>query len=125
MEVLHFHCQETNLSRLSHCMSCRHAGNNYLGAKFEYCVGGDLQALLQADLELPEDSIQEFGRDIARALQYLHSQGFLHCNLKPTNILLNEHGRAKVAGFGLSQSLETINTEKDTSLLVRPDFNAK
>ena len=81
-------------------------------------MGGDLQSLLQADLHLPEASIQEFGRDIAQALQHLHSQGFIHCNLKPTNVLLNEHGRAKVAGFGLSKSLESIDTEANASLLV-------
>lgn len=71
----------------------------------EYCVGGDLGSLIKSDLTLPENLIQGFGRDIVRGLHYLHSQSVLHCNLRPSNILLDEKGVNKLGGFGMSRSL--------------------
>jgi eukaryotic-like serine/threonine-protein kinase len=40
---------------------------------------------------------------IARAVQYAHERGFLHCDLKPSNILLDREGRAYVTDFGLAK----------------------
>ena len=40
---------------------------------------------------------------IARAVQYAHERGFLHCDLKPSNILLDREGRPYVTDFGLAK----------------------
>ena len=74
----------------------------------EYCVGGDLMALLKQDLALPEASIHDFARDAAVALQYVHAHGVVHCDLKPSNLLLDENGRIKLGGFGLSRRLSNL-----------------
>jgi serine/threonine protein kinase len=44
---------------------------------------------------------------VSRAMQYAHSEGVLHRDLKPGNILLDEHGEPLVSDFGLAKSLET------------------
>lgn len=41
-------------------------------------------------------SIQVFGVDVVAGLQYIHSQGVLYCDLKPSNTLIDEHGVLKV-----------------------------
>lgn len=66
-------------------------------------MGGDLRSLLRTDRQLPEATILRFARDLAAALQYLHSRGTLHCDLAPANLLLDENGRVKLGGFSLSR----------------------
>ncbi|KAJ0770884.1 putative protein kinase ULK-ULK4 family [Helianthus annuus] len=75
----------------------------------EYCVGGDLRTLLEQDSKLPEDSVHDLARDLVRGLRYLHSKGVIYCDLKPSNILLDENGRTKLCDFGLSRKLSDIS----------------
>ncbi|QDZ21184.1 serine/threonine protein kinase [Chloropicon primus] len=81
---------------------------NHLWLILEYCVGGDLLTLLRQDRKLPETSIHDFGRDLLSALHALHSNGIVHCDLKPSNILLDENGRVKLGGFGLARTVADI-----------------
>ena len=72
-------------------------------------MGGDLLSLLRQDVRLPETSIHDLGRDLLVSLQYLHSCSVIFCDLKPSNILLDENGRIKLGGFGFSLKLADIN----------------
>ncbi len=40
---------------------------------------------------------------IARAVHYAHGKGFLHCDLKPSNVLLDARGNPYVTDFGLAR----------------------
>ncbi len=49
---------------------------------------------------LPLHEALEIFRQIAEALAYVHAKGIRHCDLKPSNILLDIRGQAKIADFG-------------------------
>jgi serine/threonine-protein kinase len=40
---------------------------------------------------------------LARAVHYAHGQGFLHCDLKPSNVLIDTRGRPYLTDFGLAR----------------------
>jgi serine/threonine protein kinase len=46
---------------------------------------------------------------VARAVEYAHSRGVLHRDLKPGNILLNDRGEPLVSDFGLAKLLDGNN----------------
>lgn len=49
--------------------------------------------------------VRRFTKQVLQGLQYLHANGVLHRDIKPGNILLSDHGFAKVGDFGCSKVL--------------------
>ncbi|MFI4874657.1 MAG: serine/threonine-protein kinase, partial [Blastopirellula sp. JB062] len=50
------------------------------------------------------------GMELANALHYAHSQGILHRDVKPANVLLEANGTAKLADFNISFSSQLEGT---------------
>ncbi len=51
-------------------------------------------------------SIARIGVQVAEALEYANRQGILHRDVKPSNLLLDNHGNIWVADFGLAKTTE-------------------
>ncbi len=71
----------------------------------EYVDGGDLRRLLEQG-PLPVERAVQIMLDVLEALEHAHSQGVIHRHIKPSNILLDSDGRAKVSDFGLGRIIE-------------------
>ncbi|KAL1581609.1 hypothetical protein WHR41_09702, partial [Cladosporium halotolerans] len=59
----------------------------------------DMQSLIMdGNQELSDDHCQYFLYQILRALKAIHSAGIVHCNLSPSNLLINTNCDLKVSG---------------------------
>lgn len=59
---------------------------------------------------LPLSEALKFGCQIADALHYAHSQGVIHGDIKPANILITAEGKAKIADFGVAHLNQAVAT---------------
>ncbi len=63
-------------------------------------------------------------RTIAEAVDYAHRLGVLHLDLKPGNILIDEHGEPLVADFGLARRLDQVLAEQSNEVSGTPSYMA-
>lgn len=79
------------------------------GVKFismAYVEGMDLHHVLKQQGRLPVEQTLKIARELAAALDAAHTEGVIHRDLKPQNVLVDSEGRAYVSDFGLAKSLE-------------------
>lgn len=81
---------------------------NNLWLILEYCTGSDLQSLLCQDGHLPEQSVRSFGLDMLAGLKYMHGLGLLHCDLRPSNFLVDEYGILKLCDFKFARRVPKV-----------------
>ncbi|ELR14036.1 protein kinase domain containing protein [Acanthamoeba castellanii str. Neff] len=78
----------------------------------EFITGGDLRSKLKdKSVEMDWKLRVEVLRDIALAMNYLHSKSIMHRDLKSHNLLVGENWKVKVCDFGLARSAPTEGEE--------------
>lgn len=66
----------------------------------EYANGGNLTDFLIKNPLLPKNKIFHLFFQICKAVEYVHSKGFVHRDLKPENILIDSKQNLKLGDFG-------------------------
>src|SRR5579884_142022 len=88
----------------------------------EYVEGTSLGQLLKKGTPLSVEQVIRIGIDICSALDFAHSKGVIHRDIKPGNILLtSERGTIKVTDFGIARLDEGGHTQTD-HLLGTPQY---
>ena len=72
-----------------------------------YIEGQDLSQLLKKEGKLPLPRALNIARQLCVALDAAHEEGVVHRDLKPQNILIDQHDHIYVSDFGLAKSLES------------------
>lgn len=80
----------------------------------EFCSNGDLQK--QVSMHGPIKNqvlLLNYISQILDALNYMESIGIAHKDIKPSNIFIDNHGRTKLADFGLAGFVDESNISYD------------
>ncbi len=92
-----------------------HGGYPYLILKL--IPGGDLERHVARMSKSPRAAARLMAK-VARTVRYAHLNGVLHCDLKPSNILLDLQGVPFVTDFGLAKRLENESGLSRTGLIL-------
>ncbi|KAG5962113.1 hypothetical protein E4U57_007284 [Claviceps arundinis] len=79
----------------------------------EYLGGGSCLDLLKP-ANFSETHIAIVCRELLLGIQYLHSEGKIHRDIKAANVLLSEAGKVKLADFGVAAQLTNIKSQRNT-----------
>ena len=81
-----------------------------------YIENGSLVQTLKSFGRFNEQLISSYVAKILEGLDYLHSQGVVHCDLKAANILSTKNGNVKLSDFGVSLTMKAVeNIQVDAS----------
>ena len=83
----------------------------------EYIGGTDLKEYINRHHPIAHQTVVSIMDKILSAISYAHSQGVIHRDIKPYNILIDEKGTVKITDFGIALALSQNSLTQTNSLL--------
>lgn len=96
-------------------------GNYYI--VMEYLEGETLEERVKREGAIPEPEIEAIMKPLAGALEYAHTRGVIHRDIKSANIFLVKGGRVVLMDFDIAKASDTtLNLTQDGTLLGTPAY---
>ena len=116
-----------NHPSIIHATGAAEDKNNFY-MEMEYCPSGDLSHCLWSnkDRNYFEKIIKTVSTQLLLGLKTLHQNGIIHCNLKPSNIVIDEFGNVKICDFKKALNINemTIQDIKKNKTAMTPCYTA-
>ena len=110
------------LKMFGHCIKTTENGLNLMIVS-EFMSKGSLNSLLQNETDLSNRRKFDIACDIAAGMARIHEHQFIHRDIRPDNILIDNNYTAKIGDMGIAK---LINTDKNTLIGCRsfmpPEF---
>ncbi len=87
-------------------------GNPYI--VMEFCPAGDLSKMIGKDTS----QLPRYAHDILKGLYVLHSEGKVHRDMKPENVLFRPNGHAALTDFGIVGEMDKSKRMSEVGWLV-------
>ena len=98
-----------NIVQLHEVLHAPQRDTSYLVMEFGNC--GSLKRIIDSKIiNIPLKTIATILKHVVNGLSYLHGQGFVHQDIKPSNILIFSEGIAKIGDFGIGHSFQSAQT---------------
>lgn len=84
----------------------------------QYLTGGSLKARLETGpggepRPMTPQSLVGWLPDVASALDFIHTQGYVHRDVKPANMMFDQHGHVFLGDFGLIKALASESQDRN------------
>ena len=98
--------------------------DNYIIIVMEFLCGGKLTHYITGhDTDIKQTTLIRWTKEILEALNYIHTRGIVHRDIKPDNIVFDGEMRAKLVDFGLSTEFgpKRCSTPCGTPFYIAPE----
>uniref|UniRef100_A0A8C3AQA6 Rho-associated protein kinase n=1 Tax=Cyclopterus lumpus TaxID=8103 RepID=A0A8C3AQA6_CYCLU len=102
-------------------LCCAFQDDRHLYMVMEFMPGGDLVTLTM-NYDIPEKWARFYIAEVVLALNTIHSMGFIHRDVKPDNMLLDQHGHLKLADFGTCMKMDSTGMVHCDTAVGTPDY---
>ncbi|XP_049914885.1 rho-associated protein kinase 2-like isoform X2 [Epinephelus moara] len=102
-------------------LCCAFQDDHHLYMVMEFMPGGDLVTLTM-NYDIPEKWARFYTAEVVLALNAIHDMGFIHRDIKPDNMLLDQHGHLKLADFGTCMKMDSTGMVHCDTAVGTPDY---
>ncbi|KAJ0061335.1 hypothetical protein NL108_015845, partial [Boleophthalmus pectinirostris] len=102
-------------------LCCAFQDERHLYMVMEFMPGGDVVTLTM-NYDVPEAWARFYTAELVLALDAIHSMGFIHRDVKPDNMLLDQSGHLKLADFGTCMKMDQSGLVHCDTAVGTPDY---
>ena len=84
----------------------------------------DIEKLIEKapDHKLPLGQVLNLAKDVCRGLEFAHSKGIIHRDIKPGNVLVSNEGKARITDFGLVMVTNVSRLTQEGLMVGTPNY---